>query len=43
MQKYKGDKTSTNNNIDKNKKRRSNTKFLKQRNYKIYAISKQLY
>jgi hypothetical protein len=42
MQKYKGDKVSMNNNIDKHKKRRSNTKYIKQHNYKIYAVSKQI-
>lgn len=41
MQKYKGDKVSTD-DIDKHKKRRSNTKYPKQRNYKIYEVSKQI-
>jgi hypothetical protein len=42
MQKYKGDKVSMDNDTDKHKKRGSNTKYLKQHNYKIYAVSKQI-
>jgi len=41
MQKYKEDKASTDNN-DKHKKRRSNAKYPKQRNYKFYGVSKQI-
>jgi hypothetical protein len=42
MQKYKGDKITRDKNIDKHKERRSSTEYLKQHNYKIYAVSKQI-
>ena len=43
MQKYEGGNVPTDNNIDWHKKRRSNTKYLKQSKYKIYAVSKKIY
>ena len=41
MQKYEGGNVSTDNNIYWHKERRSNTKYLKERKYKIYAVSKK--
>jgi hypothetical protein len=41
MQKFKEDKVYTD-NIDKHKKLLSNAKYPKQRNYKIYEVSKQI-